>query len=68
MDPKERDEAMEKLRLLADQVGVRCADCGEVIHGSVNIGAVSWMTPVGLDQYQARAYCETCAEMMCDDD
>jgi hypothetical protein len=67
-DPKEHDEAMRTLGLLADQVGVNCADCGALILGCQAIGAVSYMAPFGSDDYLARAYCLRCAEQLRGDD
>lgn len=64
MDPRMRadaDEARATLYRLADQVGVRCAHCGRVIHGHAAIGAVSYMAPMGSDDFQARPYCVPCA-------
>lgn len=60
----ERDDAMNSIRMLADQVGIKCAQCGTIMRGHENICAVSYMAPMGTQEYQARAYCEPCAQAM----
>jgi hypothetical protein len=67
IDPKARqgaDEAVRALTMLAYQVGIKCADCGAVLRSQEDIGAFSFMAPLGTSDYQARVYCEHCADAM----
>lgn len=49
---------------LANQVGVRCGQCGTVLHGHAAICAISFMAPWGTEDFQARPYCRDCAEAL----
>jgi hypothetical protein len=61
---READKAAHTLIMLAYQVGIKCASCGTVLRSQEDIGGFSFMAPFGTRDYQARAYCDPCADGM----
>lgn len=64
---RDREAALVTLQMLADQVGIKCYECRNIIRGHQNIGAVAYMAPLGTTDFKMEAYCERCAEFMASD-